>query len=70
MSPDARWPVCVPCRQYRERTFDGSTRPSRLPRAEVYVRVRGTTGLYRHSCRACLAHTGDTVITDLEKERS
>jgi hypothetical protein len=65
---DERWPRCVPCRQYREQTFDGSTRPSRLPAAEAYVRVRGTTGLYRHVCRLCLARTGDTLISWLGEE--
>ena len=65
--PVGNLPHCVPCRQERDRTFNGRALTSRpdptLPRAEAYVRVRGTTGLYRHSCRACLARTGDTVIS-------
>ncbi|HJY45282.1 MAG TPA: hypothetical protein VJ301_11720 [Propionibacteriaceae bacterium] len=43
-----------------------TVRPDALPRADAYVLVRGTTGLYRHSCRACLKQTGDTVITWLK----
>jgi hypothetical protein len=67
--PRADYPVCVPCRQDRDATFDGATRPRALPRADAYVRVRGTTGLYRHVCRACLAQTGDTLISWLPPPR-
>ena len=64
-------PHCGPCRQLRDSTWNGralTTRPDpTLPRADAYVRVRGTTGLYRHACRACVARTGDTVVTWFEE---
>jgi hypothetical protein len=69
MRSDDHWPRCVPCRQYRDLTFDGTTRPRALPPAAAYVRVRGTTGLYRHVCRVCLAQTGDTLISWLPPPR-
>jgi hypothetical protein len=56
----AAYPVCVPCRQARDATFDGATRPQALPPAAAYVRVRGTT---------CLTRTGDTLISWLPPPR-
>jgi hypothetical protein len=68
----AEWPRCVECARQARETWNGrrpeATGGARIPLAVVYVRVRGTRGLYRHLCAACLARTGDTLLTLLHRE--
>jgi hypothetical protein len=65
----AKWPHCAACAREARETWNGrhpeAAGGAEIPLAVAYVRVRGTSGLYRHLCADCLARTGDTLITQL-----
>ena len=57
-------PVCGRCRGRRFVSWNPKLGPPpSLARAEYYVRVKGTSGLFRHLCRACQRETGDEILT-------
>ena len=56
-------PVCKLCHERRFLTWNPKLGPpARLPRAAFYVLVAGTTGRFRHICRACQKQTGDEIM--------
>ena len=61
-------PPCGLCRARRRETWNGRE-PDAIHRAgqphrpaDFYVRVRGTTGLFRHLCRTCRTATRDVIM--------
>ena len=58
----AAQPPCKLCTARRFVTWDPKSGPmARVPLSAFYVRVAGTTGLYRHVCPACL-HPNDLIV--------
>jgi hypothetical protein len=68
-------PPCGPCQRARTATWNGRLpEAGRLARqaphaADYYVLVRGTTGLFRHECRAVQRRTQDRILVRLVPPR-
>lgn len=56
-------PRCSVCRERVRLTWIPEDGPAGIPpRADFYVLVRGTSGLFRHLCRGCQEQTGDRIM--------